>query len=63
MKLTGLSFGAAGLVLKVLDYATWISLLVSLTGIGIGAASLIIAYRFAIQKILWTKGKHEAIQL
>ncbi len=63
MSLTGLSFGAASLVFKVLDYASYISLLMALTGIGIAAAAAIIAYRFTIQKLAISAGKHAAIQL
>jgi hypothetical protein len=63
MSLIGCSISTAGLVLALIDIATLISLLVSLTGIGITAAAAIIAYRIAIKKILWTAGKAAAIQL
>ena len=63
MTLTGLSFGAASVVFKVLDYASYISLLMALTGIGIGAAAAIIAYRYTIQKLAWSAGKYAAVQL
>ncbi|MGG0848645.1 hypothetical protein [Peribacillus simplex] len=63
MKLTGLSFAAASAVFAVLDYASYISILMALTGIGIGAAAAIITYRYTIQKLAMSVGKYAAIQL
>lgn len=63
MTLTGLSLTAAGLVLKYLDYASWVALLCSLTGIGLAAGAAVLAYRFTIKKILFSVGAHAAIQL
>ncbi|MBJ8111717.1 hypothetical protein JDS99_19130 [Bacillus cereus group sp. N6] len=63
MKLTGLSYGVASTVFKALDYASYVSLLCALTGIGVGAAAAIISYRYAIGKLALTAGEHAAIQL
>lgn len=63
MRLTGLAFGAAAVVFKVLDYASYLSLLCALTGVGIAAGAAILAYRWAIEKIAWEVGKYAAIQL
>jgi hypothetical protein len=62
MSITGLTASAAAAVLNVLDYASWIGALLSLTGVGIAAAGAIFAYRVAIKKILIEKGKQAAIQ-
>jgi hypothetical protein len=63
MSLIGCSFQVASLILSLIDVATWISLLVALTGIGVTAAAAVITYRVAIKKVLWTAGKAAAIAL
>ncbi|AQS54832.1 MAG: hypothetical protein LOD88_08850 [Novibacillus thermophilus] len=51
MELTGLSAQAAGVVLLFIDVASTVGLLMSLTGIGLTAASAIIAYRATIRNL------------
>lgn len=63
MSLIGCSLSTASLILSLIDVATWVGLLVSLTGIGVTAGAAIIAYRVAIKKVLMTAGKAAAIQL
>lgn len=63
ISLIGCSAETAALVLSFLDVASVVSVLMALTGIGAAAAAAIIAYRIAIQKILWSAGKAAAVQL
>lgn len=63
MSLIGCSLSTASLILSLIDVATWVGLLVSLTGIGVTAGAAIIAYRVTIKKVLMTAGKAAAIQL
>ncbi len=51
---------AAGVILAVLDVATVISVLVSLTGIGAAAGAIIISYRAAIMATAKAVGKQAA---
>ncbi len=63
MSLTGASLTTAGILLRFIDVAMWVSALVALTGVGVTVAAAVIAYRYAIKKILWTAGRYAAIQL
>lgn len=63
MELTGLSATAAGTVLLFIDAASFIGLIISLTGIGVAAAAAVVAWRFAIKQTLATAGKAAAIIL
>ncbi|SHI11472.1 hypothetical protein [Clostridium intestinale] len=58
--LIGCSLQAAGVILSVLDVATWISVLVSLTGIGAAAGAVVISYRAAIMAVAKAAGKEAA---
>ncbi|MBM7542263.1 MULTISPECIES: hypothetical protein [Amphibacillus] len=58
--LIGCSMQAAGVILAVLDVATVISVLVSLTGIGAAAGAIIISYRAAIMATAKAVGKQAA---
>lgn len=55
--LIGCSMDVAGVILSVLDVASWISILVSLTGIGAAAAATVIGYRAAITAVAKEAGK------
>lgn len=48
MSLTGASAQTASLILDYLGWISWASLLLSLTGIGAGAAAAVWAYRATI---------------
>lgn len=48
MALTGASAQTAALIISYLDWIAWASLLLSLTGIGAGAAAAVWAYRATI---------------
>lgn len=61
VNMIGVSAQVAGIILSVLDWATWISLLVSLTGVGAAAAGAILSYRFAILAVAKKAGKQAAI--
>lgn len=58
--LIGCSMDVAGVILSVLDVASWISILVSLTGIGAAAAATVIGYRAAITAVAKEAGKKAA---
>lgn len=62
MSLTGLGSGAAALVLRFLNVAGGLSVLLALTGIGLAAGVAVMTYRVAIGIALQTS-RRAAIQL
>ncbi len=63
VQLIGCSFATAGTILSVLDYATWLALLCSLTGIGASAGAAILAYKATISTVARTAGRYAAKSL
>lgn len=58
--LTGLSLSAAGIVLDALGWVSWLSLLMSLTGIGAAAAGAVWAQKATIMGITRMAGRYAA---
>lgn len=58
--LIGCSLDTAGVILALLDVATAVSVIVSLTGIGFAAASTVFWYKATITAVVKTAGKQAA---
>lgn len=63
MQLTGLSATAAGTILFFIDAASFVALIVTLTGIGISAAAAILSWKWTIKYTLKKAGRRAAIIL
>lgn len=60
VNLIGCSLTTAGVILDLLDVATFLSVLCTLTGIGATAGAAVLGYRAAITTVAKTAGKQAA---